>query len=83
MKVKQIEPDFEPIKLEITLETQQEAQEFYNVFNHSAIVDNTPNISHRTIRDIITRGRNASTIVNTFQLFADNLAIYYKWKFGL
>jgi hypothetical protein len=80
MKVESKEPEFKPVVLEITLETLQEVQDFYNIFNHAGILDST-NINGATIRDILTRRR--AYVSDNFQPFSDSLDAYYERKLSL
>jgi len=80
MKVEQKTPEFKPVVLEITLETLQEVQDFYNIFNHSGILDST-NFDGSIIRNKLTS--NHTNVSDNYQPFADNLDAYYKRKLSL
>jgi len=80
MKVESETPKFTPIKLEITLESLQEVQDFYNIFNHTGIIDST-GFDGGMIRDTLTRTH--TNVSENFQPFGDKLDAYYKRKFSL
>ena len=80
MKAERVTPEFTPIKLEITLESLQEVQDFYNIFNHLGILDSIDS-DVSTIRNTITRTHR--NLPSNFKPFADKLDAYYKRKFSL
>lgn len=42
---------FKPVKVKITLQSEEELNEFYVIFNHRSIANSTPNLNHDLIRD--------------------------------
>ena len=49
------EEKFEPIKLNITLTTLEEAKQFYALFNVTGVTDGVPDIDHDSIRSGINQ----------------------------
>lgn len=49
------EPKFEPITITLTLDTMEEAVQFYNIHNFSPICASTPDLDHEAIRLAIRR----------------------------
>lgn len=64
MKVEQInkKPEFEPISITITFESEEELAGMYNIFNHSAILD----ASNDTGTNVYEMHEFMSALNNTF-----------------
>lgn len=78
MKVTTAE-SFTPITLTITLETLEEAQDFYNLHNHTDVIDCTPALDHDAIRNALI-ALHGKTVYDIFDTFANNLADKLKDK---
>ena len=70
MKVESKDKGFKPFAIEITFESIKEAEEFYTVFNYSAITDALEYVDQQAIRDnIFGKDYDYNTLSKVFKKF--------------
>lgn len=57
MNVERANAVFDPIV--ITIETKEEAEEFYNIFNYAYLLDELHHIDYRAISNMLAQYRNS------------------------
>jgi hypothetical protein len=71
--------DFSPVKIELTLTSENEIQDLYNILNHGAICGTTKYLNLGVIREkLIEVYPNAR---GNFRQFADDLERWFTRKF--
>lgn len=75
MKATYTEPNFNPVTISITLETEEELNEFYVLFNYAPITNIMGNIDDGKIRDILNKAHGERiAYTETFAIFEEKLA---------